>query len=97
MSARGPVGYTCPKIDQCITAIESVINGDGGWAQLGDLIGRHGTLEEIRSANDALRDWGAEQEDRVKELEANVSGLESEVESLRAELKAAQAENEAFA
>lgn len=96
MRARGPVGHTCPKIDQCIAAITSVIDGSAGWSGLDDLIGRHGALEEIRSANDALRDWGAENEDRVKELEANVSDLESEVESLRAELKAAQAENEAM-
>jgi predicted RNase H-like nuclease (RuvC/YqgF family) len=97
MAARGPVGYTCPKIDHCIDTIKAVISGESGWSPLDDLIGRHGELEEIRSANDALRDWGTENEDRVKELEATVARLESENESLRGELKAAHAELGEFA
>lgn len=97
MAARGPVGYTCPKIDACIVAIESVINGGSGWLELDGLIGRNGTLEEIRSANDALREWGADEEDRANDLESQVARLQSENKSLRDELKAAQARAEEFA
>jgi hypothetical protein len=81
MRARGPVGHTCPKIDACISAIESVYNGKEGYGILDDLLGSAGLLEEIRSANEALRDWGAEQEDEASDLRGEVSDLTKTVSS----------------
>ena len=56
-------------------------------------------IEEIRSSNAALREWGAEQYDRAEEAENNLSeakytieDLRSEIESLKEELKEAQLE-----
>lgn len=85
--ARGPVGHTCPKIDDCISRIEAVVDGRDGYSVLSDLIGRKGALEEIRFANEALREWGAENEDRVEELEGDVARLERVIEDLRDEVK----------
>lgn len=96
MRARGPVGYTCPKIDACIDMIKSVVEGGAGWSDLDILIGRNGVLEKIRSDNEALRDWGSAEEDRASELDATVAQLESENETLRAALEDAQSQMAEF-
>lgn len=42
---------------------------------LSSLDGLCGMLEDVRSANEALRDWGRELNDKVGELEAELSDL----------------------
>lgn len=98
MRARGPVGWTCPKIDSVIAAIEAALRDPEDDGALHDCIGKHGLLEQIRSANDELRNWGAEQEDRADELELEVESLrkqlenaEDEVLSLKQELREMEA------
>lgn len=76
--ARGPVGWTCPKIDSVIRAIESAINS-GDVDELQDCIA---ILEGIRSDNDALREWGAEQEDLANGRESEIESLTQKIESL---------------
>jgi len=66
--ARGPVGHTCPDIDYILSGIKS--------AQT-ELNGLNHILEELRSANDSLRTWSIEQEDRANELESERDSLQS--------------------
>lgn len=63
MKDNAPVGHTCPTIDKAISFIKDAVNyldeehltyGEGLLLKAIDYI------EEVRSANATLRDWGNE-------------------------------------
>lgn len=52
-------------------------------------------LEELRSDNSQLRDWGSEEASRVDELETEVETLMEEISDLTTQLREAQEQLEA--
>lgn len=90
-----PVKHTCPDIDKVIGRIQSALNAaDKGkditerktpeW-YLFDEITDHlyrmeDSLEELRTANGALRDWGYDLEREIKEAENNQANTEKELQ-----------------
>ena len=77
MSRRGPVGYTCPDIDRFIKEIDNA--KDYLQDALNIISDFEGQLEDLRSDNDALRNWGHEQEDRADSLELELEELKSKL------------------
>ena len=90
---HSPVGYTCPTIDRIIDKMKSALNGakyyidhpindeltydmDSVLWYLNDAIDE---IEEVRSDNAKLRDWGNELYDKVEELQSEISYLESQL------------------
>ena len=77
-----PVKNTCPDINRAIKRLETIKE------HMNDMIKSieyelseiEDSLEDLRSDNSALRDWGTENESRVKELEDEVYELESKLE-----------------
>jgi len=96
MGRRGdnaPIGHTCPKIDSVISMIHSVYTSSEEMSR-NEYTEFKKLMEEIRSANSALREWGNELYYKADELESDlddanrqVKDLESDIESLRAEIK----------
>ena len=93
--ARGPVRYTCGTIDTIITYVQDAVDARNDIEDLKDLLGTKGLLETIRNANEALRSWGAEEEDRANALETErgilqerLDDAEREINNLRKELSA---------
>jgi peptidoglycan hydrolase CwlO-like protein len=87
---REPVKNTCPTIDSAIGYIDQVKNATKDlyyWCEQAE-----SDLEDLRSANDALRSWGSEEAERVDELENTVSELELEIENLKDEIKSLEKE-----
>lgn len=88
-----PVGNTCPDIDSVIKSIKSAISlaGTNGLETETELISVLGsiqdelywcesTLEDLRKANETLRSWGEEQEERVYEAEETIVDMQKELE-----------------
>ena len=86
---------TCPDIDSVIKSIKSVIQlshtqgtetEDELFSLLGDihdeLYWGESTLEDLRSANEGLREWGKSQEDRADEAEDTIQDLQKELENI---------------
>jgi len=102
-----PVKQTCPDINRLQKTIEEIRNNfasfkdtdnvddflsymvDASW----ELRGVYDTLEELRSANSALRDWGHEltslveqmeneKDSEIGELEIEISAKEDKIEEL---------------
>lgn len=102
-----PVKQTCPDINRIQKTINEIINNfesfkeeddiqdlldnmkDASW-ELKDI---YSTLEELRSANSALRDWGyeltslaenleSEKDSEIEELENTISAKETEINYL---------------
>ena len=81
-----PVRHTCPDIDQCLALVQIAIeatDSDAALDALEQLAGRHGYLEDLRSSNNALREWGHKLEAelemahaRIDELQAIIEGME---------------------
>lgn len=85
-----PIGHTCPDIDKTIKKLQNIreyledamsairreieATNDLIERELGDI---EDSLEELRSDNSSLREWGTENEDKVKELEEELSELQS--------------------
>lgn len=81
-----PVRHTCPDIDKAIKCIQSarknisdalkdedIENKDYGIKCAdSDLWGVDDMLEDLRSDNSALRDWGHDLEKRIQELEEEI-------------------------
>jgi chromosome segregation ATPase len=96
---EAPVGNTCPLIDSVISLIDNLSNyditdDDEKKDMLHDVKVANDILEEIRSANSSLRDWGNElysdKEDLEKEnnlLKGEISDLSNEVENYKGEVK----------
>lgn len=74
---------TCPKIDEVISCIKTVTFDDTGWY---DETGIIGTLEDIRSANSSLREWGNEMFSEREEFEEKAEELERENDDLKEQL-----------
>lgn len=74
-------------------------NGEPDYTcpMIDDEIKRHNAMmEDIRSANDKLRDWGREGWERAKDLEDEVADLKEEIATLRDELSSAVDERNQF-
>jgi chromosome segregation ATPase len=87
-----PVRNTCPDIDSVIKSIKEAMTmvqdaDDLTLNQISDafsavyylLDGLENQLEDLRSDNSSLRNWGLELEERVEELENELWELKSEV------------------
>ena len=88
-----PVGHTCPNIDKTIKKLKTIRElVDDTFhdikAQLDKLVYKveselddiEDDLEELRSDNSSLREWGTESEDRIDELEDELNELRSMVD-----------------
>jgi DNA-binding transcriptional MerR regulator len=87
-----PVKNTCPDIDSVIKSIRDAMRitedaDDLPLGQISDafrdvhylLDGLEDQLEDLRSDNSSLRNWGLELEEKVEELESEIWELKSEV------------------
>lgn len=77
-----PVKNTCPDINRAIKRLETIKEHMNDMVKSieYELSEIEDSLEDLRSDNSALRDWGTENESRVKELEDEVYELESKLE-----------------
>ena len=89
---NAPVPYTCPMIDEIISAIDSNEWEETYWTKK-DLIE---TMEKIRKANDSLRSWGNDLYDDLEKLEKQSQSdyieLENKNEDLVSEIEALKSE-----
>lgn len=78
-----PVPNTCPLIDS-VKAFVSEAPAEEGITRMDELMGRCektntlNTLEDIRTANSTLREWGVENSKRVYDLEAELEELKTD-------------------
>jgi predicted RNase H-like nuclease (RuvC/YqgF family) len=86
---NAPVPHTCPKIDKVISFLEN-IDWDTDNEDERDLSieckEMVDVMEEIRTANDALRTWGNEECNYKNEYEEEKRELEREVKNLKSDL-----------
>ena len=103
---REPIKYTCPDIDSVIEWIDSAMKSCDSKSDLENytyeeriddvkyyLRGCFDKLEELRSSNSTLRDWGNDINNELEEVEKErdealnkVSNLEDEIEDLKTQL-----------
>ena len=98
---RAPVGHTCPDINIVIRSIRSALNDCKGGKNLAErdsdfytlfdsieseLWGVEDQMEELRTCNSKLRDWGEESEEKANSLENQVSSLEERISQLTDEI-----------
>ena len=106
-----PVRNTCPDINRLQKTIKDIQSDFASFKDTDDvndfldsinnasleLRNIYDTLEELRSANSALRDWGheltslaeqmeSEKDTEIKELEDEILAKESEIDSLEDEI-----------
>jgi chromosome segregation ATPase len=95
---QAPVEHTCPIIDRVKRSIKDakslcksrINNIDDAISILSDIVSEldlDSDLEEIRSANSALRDWGYDKCKEVDECNNEISDLLDEIESLKTQLQ----------
>lgn len=104
---REPIGHTCRQIDKYIKSINyatydiNYLKGDNltgseliecAVEMSEELTRCEDYLEDIRSANSTLRDWGCGEAEQVDSLEKTVSDLESQVDDLQDEIKSLKKE-----
>lgn len=90
--SREPIEHTCPLIDKYIKNIKYVIVKDRELRRMSEsdlfeaasymsneLMSCIDYLEEMRLSNDALRQWGINEANRVNELELQIEELESKI------------------
>lgn len=77
------VRYTCPLIDKVIVAIEQVNDENFDYRYVCSI------LEDIRAANQTLRDNWGEEENAREVAEAGIHELEQEIDRLKEKLEAA--------
>ena len=89
------VGHTCPLIDKVISFLDSI---DCEEVHPNDIKTYINVLEEIRSANDALRTWGNElykekdemesdYDSKISDFEKTMADLETEISDYKDEIK----------
>lgn len=78
-----PVKHTCPDIDH---ALKLVHEAHEAASALEELLGYTGMLEKLRNANDALRQWGYEQEEIVGERDDEITRLNERIAELEQQL-----------
>lgn len=76
--SRAPVKNTCPDIDKVIDCVTGARD---------NLYGLERTMEQLRSDNSALRDWGNDEANRVDELESEQEELRNEIDELKREIE----------
>ena len=81
-------GYTCPDIDDAISDIESF------YDEVKDNLDSMKTkavaaLEEMRKANEKIREWGAWYKERAEGLEDELATAQTRIEELENVEKAA--------
>lgn len=94
-----PIRNTCPTIDKIIGCLDE-IGGEAGYIKdnhedfnseveyINRLINKSkDLLEDVRSANSTLRDWGNEEHERANRAEEEAGRNLDEVESLKDEVK----------
>ena len=93
---NAPVGHTCPKIDTVISFIDSIDSEEIHPNVLKEMIN---IMEEIRSANSQLREWGNDLCKQVDELQGEINDeirkndkLQDEISDLNSEIKDLQLE-----
>ena len=93
---REPIGYTCPDIDVIVEKakeIQSICKSPEGeehelnyrWILdlASDIISQ---IEDLRSSNSTLRDWGNEINDELEDAEAENDKLQQKIEELEEEI-----------
>jgi predicted nuclease with TOPRIM domain len=78
MRDAAPIGITCPTIDKGLSSIESAVDRAKDIQDF--LFEATEIIEEVRSANSTLRDWGNEQYQRAEELETENRELQDQIE-----------------
>jgi len=81
---KSPVPYTCPKINEVISAIQTIEWPDNSWWTSESLIN---IMEDIRTANHALREWGNEKTGECDDLENEIFDLKSSVKTYTNEIE----------
>lgn len=81
MRSNCPIPYTCPAIDSVISKAENII----GDAQTITTV-----IEDLRKANEQLREWGTEMEELAADRQKEIDYLESTISDLKAELSSTQ-------
>ncbi len=97
---NAPVGHTCPMIDEVISAINSVDWGEGNYWDAHRVID---IMENIRSANGQLRDWGndecrlrSELEEELEEVKKENSKYLEQIEDLKDTIKSLESKLEEY-
>lgn len=95
-NGRSGIGHTCPDIDNIIANIKSAIksaewgikNPESEYQEdnyndiINELDGIERQMEELRSSNSRLRDFGEEQTKIVEELEEEIDLMQLKIENL---------------
>ena len=96
---KEPVKHTCPDIDRLKKNIEEAVSIceqeyytldtaiDGFDDVVYNISSIPDELEDLRSANSSLRDWGNALLDKVNELESTVSKMEDDIYELEYQIK----------
>jgi len=86
---NAPIGNTCPIINDVVRYIEGFKFDEDFEYEKSQCLS---VVEDIRSANQTLRDWGNEMHDEKEELQGQVDSLESEVVDLKDKIEALESE-----
>ena len=104
---NAPIGHTCPIIDNVIGKMESAKNeaeyifkhpeedsSEEANTILGEMVDAIKEIEDVRSANSELRDWGNEEYSRAEEAEGerdeaikDKEYLQEEIDELKAKIE----------
>lgn len=69
--------YSCPKIDESLVDLENACKN----------------LEELRTSNDQIRNWGRWYKERAEELEGELTDANNKIEELEESNKALEQDN----
>ena len=89
---NAPIKNTCPIIDDVVRYVDDWRNrysDDESESEFKDALS---ILEDIRSANSTLRDWGNEEYKRAEDLEKERDELQKENERLQSDITYLQSE-----
>lgn len=90
---NAPIGNTCPIIDRVLGLISDLYNNTTDDEQSEkDYKAAKDYLEEIRSANATLREWGNELFYKCDELEKDLDNANNDIDSLKDKLQDLQRE-----